>query len=126
MAVRDSDFVQMVNTNQLATGDDLSSLKKLMEEENRKEEEEEEHSGLGAGRKARRGRLKCMACHPGDECGPGDTFVCHDAVACFTAHVRDTGGVVSKSKGQLFMCILYKSANCFSFDPDSKIVNFKM
>ena len=101
MAVRDSDFIQMAAAavNTVDGGhDDLTSLKKLMEEENLREQSEQHLSG----RNRKRGRLKCMACHPGSTdavCDGHNAFVCHDAVACFTAHVRDTEGVVTKSKG---------------------------
>ena len=101
MAVRDSDFIQMAAAavNTVDGGhDDLTSLKKLMEEENLREQNEQNLSG----RNRKRGRLKCMACHPGSTdavCDGHNAFVCHDAVACFTAHVRDTEGVITKSKG---------------------------
>ena len=53
------------------------------------------------------GNLSCLSCQP-PNCD--HRKICHNAVKCYTIHVRDTDGYEQKSKGMLhipFFIILY-------------------
>jgi hypothetical protein len=55
-------------------------------------------------------RFSCHSCEPPD-CS--HETICHDAIRCYTSHVRDTEGVEKKSKGKSMMD--EKQSICDSF-----------
>ena len=51
------------------------------------------------------GNLSCLSCQPPNCDHP---IICHNAVKCYTIHVRDTDGYEQKSKGMLHIPFFFK------------------
>ena len=79
-----------------SNGVTLEDLKRQMEIDNLKENDDNDAEEFVPKRRFGRKRIKCHSCHPPD-CS--DAFICHNAVQCYTAQIRDVDGNVSKSKG---------------------------
>ena len=78
---------------------DLSKLTKEMDKQNEKEHSKYV-STITSGRQ--RNRLSCYSCSVPNCTHPA---VCHNAISCYTSIIRDTSGLIQKSKGML-ECIL--------------------
>ena len=79
-------------------GNEIPRLTKYSQsEEEERDRIEEETNAILERRHRGRGKFSCLSCQPPD-CD--HVKYCHNAVRCYTAHVRDDDGTEHKSKGK--------------------------
>ena len=87
--------LQITDRTKLKHGENIDEKLKQLEEANKNDIEEVIPESI-LNRHRSKGKFSCLSCSPPNCDHP---TICHKAVRCYTAHVRDTDGVEHKSKG---------------------------